>query len=247
MPDVGGAKRRSVVGYFALTVVALFAISILAPLLGAAALFLASADEWEPGFVVSTHELRQSGDGVVFLINARFVVTILIAWVTLRLWGVQDRMSYLGARRLPSFRQLAVWLSVQTVVTLVVVLIPDGSESGGQSGWSERTTQSATLLTAFLASICLLGPLSEELFYRGLALGAVCGRRLSDAAVFAVVLLWSCVWASEHGGSALMSAVLFVSAVTLSAARLATGSLWTPCLMHVGHNAFTAVGILNEW
>ena len=97
-------------------------------------------------------------------------------------------------------------------------------------------------LAALIFSAVIIGPLLEEIVFRGLAQTSLLnffGRR----ARWRVILLASAVFAAAHVGLTTWHALpgLFVLGVVLGWLYERTGSLWPPILVHAGFNG------LNVW
>jgi hypothetical protein len=87
-----------------------------------------------------------------------------------------------------------------------------------------------------------LGPLVEELFFRGVLFGGM--RRGNGAAISAFIV--SVLFAGAHGSSQLFIPLLIVGGV-ITFLRAASGSLW-PCLIaHMTFNAIPVLGMASGW
>jgi membrane protease YdiL (CAAX protease family) len=107
--------------------------------------------------------------------------------------------------------------------------------SAGQAKpWPEYTT--GILLLRILA-IGLLGPIAEELAFRGVLLGALRRTRLG---IYGAIALTAAVWASIHMQyEPATLALIFIDGLVLGAARHYTRSLYVPIFMHVMGNLFS--------
>jgi membrane protease YdiL (CAAX protease family) len=86
-----------------------------------------------------------------------------------------------------------------------------------------------------VAAVGLLGPIAEELIFRGWFFGLL-GRRLGAVAA---ILLTALGWTLLHYqyGLAVLGVIL-VDGLLLGLARWRTGSVWPPILMHVLYNLY---------
>ncbi len=87
-----------------------------------------------------------------------------------------------------------------------------------------------------------LGPLVEEMFFRGVLFGGM--RRSNGVAITAFIV--SVLFAGAHGSSQLFIPLLIVGGV-ITFLRAASGSLW-PCLVaHMTFNAIPVLGMAFGW
>ncbi len=93
---------------------------------------------------------------------------------------------------------------------------------------------SARLMLAFTAVIA--APVSEEIIFRGYLYGVI--RRYAGR--WWAILISAMIFAAIHGHLPSLAG-LFVLAVALSLVYEASGSLWTPILMHSAFNTMTLI------
>jgi uncharacterized protein len=103
-------------------------------------------------------------------------------------------------------------------------------EALGRSPLDAATTPGAR--AAILASMGLVGPVAEELFFRG-GLYAVLRRSLS---VPQAVVVTSLFFASAHAGQAGLPVIQLVGGVAFAVLYEKTGSLLAPVLVHAAGN-----------
>lgn len=85
-------------------------------------------------------------------------------------------------------------------------------------------------------AVGILGPLAEELIFRGLLYGLLSRTRLG--VIWTIVFLAG-FWAAIHVDySAMVIGILFIDGLLLGAARFRTGSVLPPILMHVLWNLY---------
>jgi uncharacterized protein len=90
-----------------------------------------------------------------------------------------------------------------------------------------------------LLSAVFIGPLSEEIFFRGLLFTAVMRTRLG---VTGATVITTLLWAALHlQQPSYQYVVLFFSGVLLSVARLRTGSLYVCIALHAMFNLISSV------
>jgi CAAX protease family protein len=96
-------------------------------------------------------------------------------------------------------------------------------------------------LIIFILGFQLLGPLFEEMFFRGFLLE---GFRRSRLGGVGAVLLTSAAWACLHiQYDAYEVATVFVCGLVMGYLRLKTGSLWTSLPIHLLMNAWAATEV----
>jgi membrane protease YdiL (CAAX protease family) len=96
-----------------------------------------------------------------------------------------------------------------------------------QAGW---------VSVARVLGVGILGPITEELIFRGLLYARLRQARLNE---WLVIMLLAAGWALLHQDySAAIIAVIFVEGLLLGTARRFTGSLVVPILMHIAWNLY---------
>jgi membrane protease YdiL (CAAX protease family) len=87
-----------------------------------------------------------------------------------------------------------------------------------------------------VVAVGILGPIAEELIFRGLLYAFLIRTRLR---VIGTIVVLAAVWAGIHiDYSALVIGILFIAGVLLGAARFRTGSVLAPILMHILWNLY---------
>jgi membrane protease YdiL (CAAX protease family) len=162
-------------------------------------------------------------------------VTILIIWLRR---GPSLR-EYLALR--PVKRLTVLWWLLWTV--LFGVLLDGIAYLAGYTegpSWLLDIYQSASFLPLLLFSIVVVAPVLEEAVFRGFLFEGIRHSWLGDVGA---ILLASSVWASVHTQYEwFYVGQVFAFGLLLSAARLRTGSLIPPILMHA---LFSGVAMLQ--
>jgi membrane protease YdiL (CAAX protease family) len=228
-----------------IVVAAYLATSLLTDLVAVSLAFRVRAASLRPGAMVSSETLAASGDGVTWLFVVRLAVTVVVTCAALGAIRPASWRAYIAWRPPPRPRPLGLWLLAQAGVTVLGALASATSGTPSNAEHSRQLTETASLLPLFIVTIVVVAPFAEELFYRGLASGTVACASPHWGTALVIVIASSLVWAVEHPGNAFDRIALTFSGVLNASARLRTGSLWTPYLMHVGHNAFATVWILS--
>ena len=103
--------------------------------------------------------------------------------------------------------------------------------------WDFRPWQQAPLLASSLRvlAVCILGPLVEELLFRGIIFSWLRER----VNVLPTVGLTAIAWSLLHYDYAWwVIAIIFVDGVILGVARWRTGSVFAPVIMHMLYNLY---------
>lgn len=94
---------------------------------------------------------------------------------------------------------------------------------------------------AFWIALVLIGPLFEEIFFRGFVITGLSASRLGASGA---VILSALAWALIHGQyDAYWMSTIFLLGVLLGVARVKTGSVVTPLLMHMAANLIATVEV----
>lgn len=122
------------------------------------------------------------------------------------------------------------------VILLNYMLVESGVNSAGDDavyqGVSGRSLEEQSYL--LLAHICLLGPLCEEVVFRGFFLNAFRQRM----PLLVALVLQAAIFAVIHAYSTAGTVSVFVIGLALGAAYVDRRSLWLPIFMHVFFNTF---------
>jgi membrane protease YdiL (CAAX protease family) len=85
-------------------------------------------------------------------------------------------------------------------------------------------------------AVGILGPIAEELIFRGMLFARISATRLGEwGAVLILAPVWAVLHYSYSGG---VIAVIAVAGLILGAARIRTKSVWVPIAMHIAWNLY---------
>jgi membrane protease YdiL (CAAX protease family) len=153
-------------------------------------------------------------------------------------------------RRLHPTEVRTILLGITALLILrigtAVQLILTNQTKHVQAGFEhfDVVTKAPTLTTLTIAlavlSMVILGPIVEELIFRGLLFGALAPR----LGVLASALITALIFGAVHGDLVLfptLAALGFVAAL----AYAATGNLWVPITLHMLNNALGAVFLVS--
>jgi membrane protease YdiL (CAAX protease family) len=103
--------------------------------------------------------------------------------------------------------------------------------------WDFRPWQQAPLLASALRllAVCVLGPLVEELLFRGIIFSWLRERLKVGLTISVTALGWSLL---HYDYSWWVIAIIFVDGVILGLARWRTGSVFAPAVMHILYNLY---------
>lgn len=186
------------------------------------------------------------------LVNLQICYSLALAfgtWLLTRLHlPTRDAFDAIGARATPWWLVLA-GLAVGVLLQLPALWL-DGVVTQRWPLGAEEQERQAALFTfqstghkvAFLVAATILGPVSEELFCRGVLFRVL--RR--SYAPLAVVLITTGSFAFLHQEPryALNAALC---GLVLGALRLWSGSVWASLAAHTAFNAVTTVALLGGW
>ena len=107
-----------------------------------------------------------------------------------------------------------------------------------RGSWDFRPWQSQPLWVsaARVLGVGVLGPLAEELAFRGVLYFRLCRAKVPEGLVIGLV---AAGWAGLHFAYPLaIIAIIFGEGLLLGLARRYAGSLWVPVLMHISWNLY---------
>jgi membrane protease YdiL (CAAX protease family) len=158
----------------------------------------------------------------------------LVAWIS----GGLDRREAFGLRRPASWRR-AAWLAVGVFVAMWVVagvldeLLGAGEEQGLDPRQITTDDIPAFLLSALV--LALIGPIVEELTFRGLGF-----HLLSQFGDWAAIVVTGLAFALAHGIVEGIP-VFFVIGAALAFVRARTGSIYPAMVMHCVFNGIQLI------
>lgn len=160
-------------------------------------------------------------------------VAIAAALVVARRRGLSWRDD-LALRPAP-VAQAALWLVLYVAWMLASDRLIAWRGPWDFSGWARTPLPVAALR---VLAVCILGPIAEELIFRGLGYALLVRTRLG---VVGTIVILAAVWSVIHVGAgygAAVIGVLFVAGLLLGGARYRTGSVIVPMLMHIAWNLY---------
>lgn len=219
-------------GPVATVVIALSATFVPGVLVGLATALVIGARSPDAGperLAAKMEETLTDGDFLGLAIWAGAILGIPLVLLALRLRGWPSRSAYLPFRSVTP-RALAVWIGWGALALAASDLLLRALG---------RTTTPEVWLSAFAtadyeivlwSATIVAAPLFEELVYRGFVIEGLSGTMIGSGGAAVVA---SFIWALGHydyGVDHLF--VVFALGLILGWARLRTGSLWTPIVVH---------------
>jgi membrane protease YdiL (CAAX protease family) len=194
----------------------------------------------QPHIVEALLATGASGPGLSVAIAAELVVACGLVAGAIRLKRGTTIRAYVGIEPV-SLRTLRNWLGLLVATLIVFELL---GMLFGRSGIPRFINDAyATMhpVWPLWLAIVILGPLSEELLFRGFLLK---GFAASFMGPIAAVVLTSGLWAGIHTQyDPYDMANIFCDGLLLGAARLMTGSLLVPLLLHALVNLLVMVEV----
>jgi len=182
--------------------------------------------------------LQQDGDLLAF---STFLTTLVCVPIILGIIKLKrgSRLADYLPLAVPPGRTLAFWLLGMALLIAVYdatawflgkPIVPE---------FMQQVYASADSKVLFWAAVILAAPLFEETFFRGFVLSGLSRSRLGAAGA---VVLASLAWAALHVQyEAYDVAAIFIFGLVLGAARIKTGSLFTPLLLHALANTVATI------
>jgi membrane protease YdiL (CAAX protease family) len=169
-------------------------------------------------------------------LTASFVkVGLSIAAIVIALVAARARRltpERIGLRR-PRFLATLAWLALYVAFMLATNAIMHWRGPWDFTPWIRQ----GPLVSALrVLAVGILGPIAEELIFRGVLFARVSSTPVGvwGAAVL-LAILWGCLHYAYAGD---VIALIIVCGLLLGAARVRTGSVWVPVLMHIAWNLY---------
>jgi membrane protease YdiL (CAAX protease family) len=162
----------------------------------------------------------------VFLAGAAIVAVLLIA----RVRGISRER--IGLVR-PPLGGTVVWIAIYIAYFLSTDLILHWRGPWDFAPW---VRQGMVVSVLRVLAVGVLGPIAEELIFRGVFFARLSATRLGVwPSVVILAIGWGLLHYSYSGG---VIALIVAGGLLLGAARVRTGSVWVPVLMHIAWNLY---------
>lgn len=186
------------------------------------------------------HVPMTDGDVLTLTYVVALPVMLVVLVPGVKLWRDESVRAWLAIEAV-SVRRILVWCALMLAVLALYMASGAVSDRPQVPEWMLDTWRTVDNRPAFFVAVAVLGPLLEELAFRGYILRAfevsILGARVGAVAV-------SFLWAAIHLQYDLFDASwIFVFGLVLAAARLKTGSLLTPFFLHALWNGISTVSV----
>lgn len=202
---------------------------------------------FNPGADDAVVTRRLVGDGDILALAT--VATALVGVTLIRLligaYRHPLRTTYLGLIPVP-VRTLFVWLVMGLLFALLCDLLSQWAGRPSVPDFMIQTYTSANLKPLLWVALIVAAPIFEEIFFRGFLYTGFAASRLGPyGAIALIALIWSVIHLQYDPFD---MGIIFLIGLLFGLARLRSGSLYPPLLMHAGINfmavfqAMTALG-----
>ena len=164
---------------------------------------------------------------------------ILVLFLVLRLRGLAWR-DQLAMRR-PAWQKVALWMIIWIAWVLASDVVTDWLGMPPPEPWKPYPP---LIIALRILAIGVLGPIAEELVFRGVIYSRLSKTRLGTWGAIVVI---AAAWAAIHVQYELaVLAVIFLDGIVLGAARRDSGSVVVPILMHMFGNLYSIAESLSR-
>ena len=139
-----------------------------------------------------------------------------------------------------------IWPSaVFLIAWIFLIAVEEYATSGITDAQAKPWPAYPTHIVALrVLAIGFVGPIAEELGFRGLLLAWL---RRSRLGIFGAIVLTAALWSVLHFEYAPeLLALIFLDGIVLGCARQVSGSLFLPITMHIGGNLFSIYQSLTQ-
>jgi membrane protease YdiL (CAAX protease family) len=146
-----------------------------------------------------------------------------------RQWSLRDDLGLAS----PAIRQLVFWLAIY-----VAFMLGSNAVMGWRGPWDFAPWKAQPLIVSVLRvlAVGVLGPIGEELMFRGFFFSRLARTRLgSEVAIVLVAAAWTAIHVAYAPP---ILALIFVAGILLGLARWRSGSVIVPIAMHIVWNLY---------
>lgn len=134
----------------------------------------------------------------------------------------------------PTILATAVFLIAWVCLIALEEVVTSGMDGAQVKRWPDYP---AHIVALRILAIGFLGPIAEELGFRGLLMAWL---RRTRVGVVGAIVITAALWSVIHlQYTPLLLLLIFVDGIVLGLARQFSGSLWLPVAMHIGGNLFS--------
>lgn len=194
--------------------------------------YFATLGEDSPDILNYALELSNTGKGVSISFIPGAIIGILMTFWFVKIRKLNVLIDYLHLHP-PRILSVFFWLSVLLLFALVSEFLSQYLERDIPV-WMTDIYKTAGSLTFLWITLVIAAPLFEEILVRGFMLEGFRHTRMGD---FGAVLLTAALWAAVHIQYEFFEVfTIFIIGIILGYARLKSGSLYTPIILHAVMN-----------
>ena len=165
--------------------------------------------------------------GIVLCLSTPFALGAIALAIFLK--GGLSIADYLALKRF-SFKNLLIWIGVVVAIILAEGLISSLFHITSHSEWAIELYRNALYPGYLIVAIVFVGPLFEELLFRGFAFKGIAH---SPAGPVGAIIITSIIWAAIHFQYGLYAKTfIFVLGIAFGVARWKSESVVLPFVLH---------------
>jgi membrane protease YdiL (CAAX protease family) len=145
-------------------------------------------------------------------------------------WSLSNDLGFRLPKLVPSVLFFLLWFALIAIEEWLTSSMADTRPKS----WAEY---SAGIILLRVLAIGVLGPLAEEIAFRGLLLTFLSCTRIG---IYGAVIISAALWSSVHFQYApILLGIIFIDGIALGLARYLTKSIYIPIAMHIIGNLFS--------
>ena len=187
----------------------------------------------------------QSHFGLLLSIESYIATAIAVGMVLLfaRIKNRQQIKHYLGLRSF-QLKKLMHWVGVLVIWVIVTAFISELLQDDflKRSELIIRSFSTCAYPILIWLALVIAAPLGEEFIFRGFLFKGIRHSKLGDVGA---ILITSVLWALMHiQYNFLVMSIIFSFGIVLGLARIRTGSIWVPIILHAINNCYATTVIV---
>ncbi|MCO7225505.1 CPBP family intramembrane glutamic endopeptidase [Pleionea sp. CnH1-48] len=182
------------------------------------------------------------GNLLTLVIGVSTPIALLVIWQVSRL-QIYEAPVHFGWCRF-SLARLMFWLVVLAGFILSYPYIAQWFDQPAVNDFVIQVVSSSNYLALTALAVVLLAPVFEEVFFRGYLISV---WQQTSLGAWGSILLTSLIWSLIHFQYDVFEiSVIFVFGLILGMARIHSGSIWVPLIMHCVFNGVTLVLVMSH-
>lgn len=246
MPQAA-APDRKVMGlwatlFFSIVTLVVFVLLQVVVFIG----FVAVQYAGDPAFDFQSFMIDAMYNGFVLSVSTLVTATLCTGLILLYVrYGSRSTIKeYLGLKPV-AWKTVGIWFAVMALFVLLSDGLTHLLDRPVTPEFMVRTYATAGFLPLFLLALVVLGPLFEEVLFRGFMFAGLQHSRLGNPGA---IIITAALWAAIHLQYDIYGiATIFTMGILLGVVRMKTGSLYLTLGLHAAVNllAVTQVVLLN--